>query len=86
MLHNIKKGINFIISGEAEIGNAGEQPTRNNPIDWNGLEVDYKTTSIINHSFWSLIPKKTQNVWGVITQFILVFCPIYAGAVHYQLL
>jgi hypothetical protein len=45
MLHNCMKGINLSVSDEAEPGNAGEQPDRNNPIDWNIKEVEYKSTS-----------------------------------------
>ena len=30
---------------EAETGNAGGQPARNNPVDWNGLEVGIKPAS-----------------------------------------
>jgi len=45
MLHNNLKGSNFNLSDEAEPGNAGEQPVRNNPIDWNSKEVEYKSAS-----------------------------------------
>ena len=45
MLLNILKGGNLLLSGEAESGNAGEQPERNNPIDWNSWEVDNSSAS-----------------------------------------
>lgn len=35
---------------EAEAGNAGEQPVRNNPADWNGQEVGKRPTSNFDYS------------------------------------
>ena len=32
----------FCLSGKAEAGSAGEQPARNNLIDWNGQKVGVK--------------------------------------------
>ena len=45
MLHKILKRSNLLLSGEAESGNAGEQPDRNNPIDGNSWEVDNYSAS-----------------------------------------
>jgi len=63
MLHNKMKGIKLILSGKAEIGNAGEQPVRNNPIDWNQLEVDiYSASNIKADSGQECLRKLSGNL------------------------
>ena len=58
------KGINFILSDEAEPGYAGEQPDRNNPIDWNKKEVEYISASkIINYSGHLCLRKLIDNLY-----------------------
>jgi hypothetical protein len=63
MLHNCLKGINLSVSDEAEPGNAGEQPDRNNPIDWNIKEVEYKSASVfIKYSGHLCLRKLIDNL------------------------
>lgn len=52
----------FVPSGEAETGNAGEQPARNNLTYGNETEQVYfnKSAPSLNHSFLYKIPEKTQ--------------------------
>jgi hypothetical protein len=58
ILHNNMKTVKLDMPGEAETGNAGGQPVRNNPANVNnrGL-VNAKLRFIIIHI---IIPKKTQ--------------------------
>jgi transposase InsO family protein len=58
-LYNNIESSKLGMSDEAEAGNAGEQPARNNPADLNGQEVG-KPTSEFNHS-GHLCLKKTQG-------------------------
>jgi len=58
-LHNNIEISKLEKSDEAEAGNAGEQPARNNPADLNGQELG-KLSSVINHS-GHLYLKKTQG-------------------------
>jgi len=44
---------------EAETGNAGEQPVRNNSTDWNDQEIGLKPVSNLR-LFLSFMPKKTH--------------------------
>ena len=63
MLHNKMKGIKLILSGTAETGNAGEQPVRNNPIDWNDEEVDiYSASNIKGDSGQECLRKLSGNL------------------------
>ena len=53
---------NFVASSEAEPGNAGEQPDRNNLMDGDDLEGENSTpSSSILKSSLSLIPEKTYT-------------------------
>ena len=45
MLHNTVKTRNLLLSDEAETGNAGEQPDRNNPIGGNSCGADNYSAS-----------------------------------------
>ena len=51
----------FIVSGEADLGSAGEQLNRNILIDWNGHGGVYSPPHFIL-SFWSYLPNKTQSL------------------------
>ena len=52
----------LLISDEAEPGNAGEQPDRNNPIDWNSWEVDKSSASgFIDYSGQACLRKLIEN-------------------------
>jgi hypothetical protein len=50
---------NFGMLDEAETGNAGEQPVRNNSTDWNDQEIGLKPVSNLR-LFLSFMPKKTH--------------------------
>jgi len=82
MLHNCLKGINLSLSDEAEPGNAGEQPDRNNPIDWNIKEVEYKSASEFIKYSGHLCLRKLTIICFLITFIFLTVCPFYAGAVQ----
>ncbi len=61
-----RKKLNFTSSGKAEVGNAGEQPTRNIPINGDGMEGMLKIVPSHFHpidigSSLLLMPLKTQN-------------------------
>ena len=63
MLHNTLKGSNLLLSDEAESGYAGEQPDRNNPIDWNSWEVDdYSASGLVNYS-GHICLRKLIEIW-----------------------
>ena len=49
-LQNIMNSCKFDMPDEAESGNAGEQPARNNQADWNGLGVGENQPQINQHS------------------------------------
>jgi hypothetical protein len=69
----MQKGIIFTELDEAETGNAGEQPARNNPIGGNVLGVVYESASkILIYSYQSM-PKKTQKVKCVLHIFLKQF-------------
>jgi len=55
----IKESI-LSISDEAEAGNAGEQPARNNPVDWNSWEVDNPSASGFNNYSGQICLRKTH--------------------------
>lgn len=51
-----------MLSDEAEAGNAGEQPARNNPVDLNSWEVDNPSASgLINYSGQICLRKLIEN-------------------------
>jgi transposase InsO family protein len=61
-----RKKLNFTSSGKAEVGNAGEQPTRNIPINGDGMEGMLKIVPAHFHpidigSSLLLMPLKTQS-------------------------
>ena len=72
-MHNKLNIIKLLMSGEAETGNAGEQPVRNSLTDWNGQEVgnDQPPYYIIPVIYAS----KNSNIFFMI-------CMFHAEAVH----
>lgn len=74
---------------EAESGNAGEQPARNSPANWNSLKAG-EIPAFRLKLFRLLMPYKTHFAClydFCFTQFVLAICPFHAGAIqndHYH--
>ena len=56
---------NFVKSGKAELGSAGEQPNRNNLTDWNG-QGEFNSPLFKNHSYHYAY-KNSKIIW-ILTQ------------------
>ena len=73
-LHNILNNDKLFMPDEAEAGNAGEQPGRNNPADWNNMEVGINIRPpIINYSCHLYLKK---------LKYFSSICQFHAGAVQ----
>ncbi len=67
--YELRKKTNFIKSGEADTGNAGEQPARNNLIGEDAMEGGSVYSPFLPEHLISLLkmPKKTQNGYQIWT-------------------
>lgn len=65
--YELRKKTNFIKSGEADTGNAGEQPARNNLIGEDAMEGGSVYSPFLPEHLISLLkmPKKTQNGYQI---------------------
>lgn len=66
---------------EAETGNAGEQPIRNNSADWNCREVGLSPASNLR-LFRLIMPKKTHRYLILVHIVFFTICLFHAGAVQ----